>query len=279
MTTTNLTRELDLARTLAVEAGRLILEVYATEFDVVDKAAGAGPVTEADRRANTLLVRELRRAFPADGIIAEESADNSDARRFARCWYVDPLDGTREFVARNGEFAVHVGLAIGGEARLGVVYKPVDGKLYAGIVGDGCTLESAGKTSRLQVSTRSDQASLRLVVSRSNKSPQTDRIRALLGITDVRECGSVGVKAGLLAENLADVYLHASPRSSRWDSCAPEAVLRAAGGDLTDLFGARYRYDGAELENVRGLFGCNAAAAAVVQPAVLRVLAETPLRR
>lgn len=268
-----LTQELALARDIAREAGRLILDVYQTDFDVIEKAAGAGPVTEADKRANDYIVRELHRAFPADGIIAEESKDNSDARRFQRCWYVDPLDGTKEFVARNGEFAVHIGLAVAGDARLGVVYKPADGKLYAGISGEETTLELHGQRRTLRVSARSDLTTLRLLVSRSHRSKRTEEIRKLVGIESVIECGSVGVKCGLIAEGEADLYIHPGPTSSRWDTCAPEAVLRGAGGRLTDTFGQSYRYDGDELENARGIFGCNSAAFDAMLPVIARVLA------
>jgi 3'(2'), 5'-bisphosphate nucleotidase len=257
---------------IAQEAGRLILAVYATDFGHQEKAAGAGPVTEADSRANDYIVQQLREAFPADGIIAEESKDNSDARRFKRCWYVDPLDGTKEFIARNGEFAVHIGLAIEGEARLGVVYKPVDRKLYAGVVDGGSTLEVDGQSRDLHVSSTSEVSSLRLLVSRSYKSRGTELVREKLGIHHLIECGSVGVKCGLLAEGAADVYLHMSPKSSRWDSCAPEALLRGAGGRFTDLWGAAYRYDGAELTNLRGILACNAAAYDVMQPVVQDVV-------
>jgi 3'(2'), 5'-bisphosphate nucleotidase len=274
MSRMNLDAELRLARTLAREAGRLILEVYSTDFAVVDKGHGDGPVTDADRRANGFLVSELRRAHPTDGIVSEESKDNSDPGRFERCWFIDPLDGTREFVARNGEFAVHVGLAVRGEARLGVVYRPVGDKLYAGVVGGGCELESGGTTRPLRVSERAEPKDLRLVVSRSHRSRKTDRLLELLGVTQTRECGSVGLKCGLLAEGEADLYLHYSPKSSRWDSCAPEAVLRAAGGVFTDIDGNAYRYDVPEILNLRGLFGSNAACRDAVAPAVRQVMQE-----
>lgn len=272
--------ELQLARTLAREAGRLILEVYSTDFAVTDKGGGDGPVTEADRRANGFLVRELRQAFPADGIVSEESKDNSDPGRFERCWFIDPLDGTREFVARNGEFAVHVGLAIRGEARLGVVYRPVGDRLYAGLVDGGCELEADGATRALKVSDRSEPASLRLLVSRSHRSRKTDRLCELADIRQVRQSGSVGLKCGLLAEGEADLYLHYSPKSSRWDSCAPEAMLRAAGGVFTDLRGQPYRYDVPEILNLGGIFGSNAACRERVAPIVSRVMDElAPQRR
>ena len=145
------------------------MDVYATDFSVAYKAK-ADPVTEADTRANAYIVEELRKAFPGDGIVAEESKDQSDALASGRCWYVDPVDGTREFVARNGEFAVMLGLAIDGDAQVGVVFQPVTDKLYAGVVGGGATLEQHGSRRDIRVSEVADPAELKLVVSRSHRN-------------------------------------------------------------------------------------------------------------
>ena len=130
-----LDRELIEAVRLAREAGKILLEVYATEFGVEMKGA-ADPVTEADRRANAYITAKLRESFPDDAVIAEESANTALAGR-GRCWFVDPLDGTKEFISRNGEFSVMIGLVVDGEAQLGVVYQPTEDKLYRGVVGDG----------------------------------------------------------------------------------------------------------------------------------------------
>jgi 3'(2'), 5'-bisphosphate nucleotidase len=260
----DLERELDVALRLAREAGRVLLEVYATSFAVREKPDGGGPVTDADARANALIVDALRAEFPEDAIIAEESV-GAAAAHGPRCWYVDPLDGTREFVNRNGMFAVQIGLAIDADAVLGVVFAPVSRKLYSGIVGRGGTVEDGEESRPLRVAPARAEA-LRLVVSRSHRSPKTERLRQALGIDHVIEMGSVGLKCGLVAEGLADVYLHPSKRTYRWDSCAPEAILGAAGGSLTDLGGHPYRYDGRELENTRGLLGCSPGARDVVLP-------------
>lgn len=257
-------RELAVAVDAAQEAGRIILEVYATPFAVESKGRD-GPVTDADTRANASLVDRLRREFPDDGIVAEESADLSESRK-RRCWWVDPLDGTREFVERNGQFAVHVGLAIDGEARLGVVYAPVDLRLHTGVVGEGGFVCDTGTCRPTAVTTTDRPDTATLAVSRSHRSERNERLKAMLGVAHVLEAGSVGRKCGMLADGRADAYVHFGDRSARWDSCAPEAVLRAAGGDLTDLHGTRYRYDDGELHNTRGLFGCNAA----LRPALVR---------
>jgi len=262
-------RELALAVDAAREAGRIVLEVYATDFAVHSKGRD-GPVTDADRRANTFLVDTLRRAFPDDGIVAEESSDLSEGAR-RRCWWIDPLDGTREFVEKNGQFAIHVGLSVDGEARLGVVYAPVDERLYTGVVGEGGVVVDASGTRPARVSAIPDPGACVLAVSRSHKSARNERLRTVLGVGSVIESGSVGRKVGLLVDGRADAYLHFGDRTARWDSCAPEAVLRAAGGDLTTLDGDRLRYDGSEVHNKRGLFGTNAGLRAALQAPVLRL--------
>jgi 3'(2'), 5'-bisphosphate nucleotidase len=272
-----LTHELEVARRIARQAGDIILQVYATDFSVTDKAGGAGPVTVADERANAFIVGELRKAFPKDGVVAEESEDASDARRFERCWFVDPLDGTQEFVNRNGEFAIHIGLAVDGLAALGVVYRAVGDVLYTGIVGEQGHVEDPAGRRALRVSDVAEPKDLRLVVSRSHRSKTTDAVVQRLGITKETESGSVGLKCGLLAEARCDLYVHVSDKSFRWDNCAPEAVIRSAGGTLTDLAGARYRYDGAELQNHRGLLACNAAAFERVLPVASQVAREAGL--
>jgi 3'(2'), 5'-bisphosphate nucleotidase len=271
-----LASELEVACRLAREAGRILLDVYDTDFEVVEKPAGEGPVTIADKRANDHVVAGLHAAFPGDGVVAEETKDTSDAARFERCWFVDPLDGTKEFIRHNGEFAVHIGLAVGGEARLGVVYRPVGDRLYAGVVDGSCTVEGPEGRREVRIAP-ADPHALRLITSRSHRSRKLEQIRVELGIADVLAMGSVGVKCGAVVEGLADLYVHASRVSSRWDSCAPEAVVRAAGGVFTDMAGHRYRYDGIELQNLRGLVACHPLLLERVLPVLERVGHEAGL--
>ena len=255
-----LDRELVEAVKLAREAGAILREIYATDFAVRDKAAN-DPVTEADTRVNAFLVGRLHEAFPADAIVAEESAPDANAdaakKEGARCWYVDPLDGTKEFIAKNGEFSVMIGLAVDGEARLGVVYQPTIDKLYRGVVGDGAFYEIADKTFQLKVSDTADTDKLRLVVSRSHRPEGTDELKTALGLSDETPCGSVGLKVGLIAERKADLYVHFSDKTHAWDACAPDAILRAAGGTFVDLAGKSIAYTGASVQNRHGLLATN----------------------
>lgn len=262
-----LERELDSAIAIAREAGRILLEIYATEFGVAFKGQGqSDPVTEADRRANAHIVARLRDAFPDDAIVAEESDNRGVALDNRRIWYVDPLDGTKEFVAKNGEFSVMIGLAVEGRAELGVVLQPSVDKLYYGIVGGEACLQHGGETRALTVSPTATTADLRLIVSRSHRPASTDTLRAKLGITREAISGSVGLKIGQIAERNADLYVHVSDKSSAWDTCAPEAVLHAAGGIFRDLGGAPIVYGQADLRTRRGILACNSAAFAEVLP-------------
>lgn len=259
------TEELEVAKRLAREAADVINRVYAGAFDVVQKAGGGGPVTEADKRANELIVTGLNKAFPADEIVAEESTHV--APKGNRVWFVDPLDGTREFVDRNGMFAVHIGLAVDGVAVAGVVLAPVHGACWSGAKGSPCVLELGGERRELSMQPVKHAKDLRLIVSRSHKSKKTAAIRDALGITQVKEQGSVGLKCALLALGEADLYLHPSTMSNRWDSCAPQAVIEAAGGMLVGFDGAPYGYEGREIVNSRGLVGCHRETWAMVEAA------------
>jgi 3'(2'), 5'-bisphosphate nucleotidase len=259
--------ELDSAIVIAREAGRILLEIYATDFGVAFKGQGKGdPVTEADRRANAHIVARLRAAFPEDAIVAEESDNRGVALDRRRIWYVDPLDGTKEFVAKNGEFSVMIGLAIEGRAELGVVLQPSEDKLYHGVIGRGAFLEQGGVKRELTVSPTANPADLRLIVSRSHRPASTDILRAQLGITQETISGSVGLKVGQIAERNADLYVHVSDKSSAWDTCAPEAVLHAAGGTFRDLGGDRIVYGQPDLRTRRGILACNSAAFDAVLP-------------
>jgi len=264
-----LNREIAESTRIARRAGAILMGVYATDFGVSYKDK-ADPVTEADTRANAYIVGELRKAFPKDGIVAEENEDNSDSLRSGRCWYVDPLDGTREFVARNGEFSVMLGLAIDGVCAAGVVYQPGTDKLYFGVVGGDAILEERGARRSLKVSEVSEPSQLKLVVSRSHRNSGVADVVAGLGIRQETASGSVGLKAGLIAEQEADVYVHISDRSSMWDACGPEAILKAAGGRFTDLEGNPYHYGGTDMRNRKGILACNATAYDAVLPVARR---------
>jgi 3'(2'), 5'-bisphosphate nucleotidase len=251
-------RELSVAADLALEAGRILMEIYARDFAVAYKGHN-DPVTEADQLANSYLVTALKEYFPSDGIVAEESLERGDALTKSRCWFVDPLDGTKEFIAKNGEFSVMIGLAIDGRSRVGAVYQPALDKLYLG-AADEALLISGGNKKRLRVSDKASGSALKLVVSRSHRPSSIAQIMQKLGAKEEMPSGSVGVKVGLIAEQLADLYVHVSDKSSLWDACGPEAILHAAGGRFVHVDGTPISYQSAEMQNKKGILAVNARA-------------------
>jgi 3'(2'), 5'-bisphosphate nucleotidase len=272
-TTTEFGREIEVASRLAREAGEGILAIYATDFAVHYKA-GWDPVTEADRLASRVIVDGLRREFPEDMVVSEEESIDPMRAIPARVWYVDPVDGTREFIKRNGEFAVMIGLAVDGCAQLGVVFRPVTAELFAGIVEQGAWLETERLKAPLQVSSETNPASLRMATSRSHRHGLVDRLVQRLAISKEHRIGSVGIKVGMLVTRQSDVYLEPSGVTKAWDSCAPEAVLRAAGGRMTDLTGTALRYSPHDVRNRQGLVATNGACHETVISAIASVLRE-----
>ncbi len=249
--------ELDVAKALAREAGKRILEHYAKPFAVEFKdAGGADPVTAADKDANHIIVEGLAKAFPKDGILAEESPASEARHAFRRLWCVDPLDGTQELVAKNGQFSVMIGLAVDGEARAGVVYQPTEDALFWG-AGDAAYCERAGKVIRLGPTRTHAPSEAVMMVSRSHRSKTVSRVAEALGISKEMPLGSVGLKVSRVAEGAADLYLSVSSNTKEWDACAPEAILRAAGGIMTDCRGEPLRYNKPTTETPYGLLASN----------------------
>ena len=250
------TEEERVALNLACEAGKAILEVYARPFEVRFKGPD-DPVTDADLRAQDIIVEGLAHEFPHDGIVSEESPVTEGARRKPRVWYVDPLDGTGEFVARTGEFSIIIGLVEEGLPKLGVIYRPVGDVLYVGTRDQAAWIITGGDRKQAWVSAAAPPHPVRLAVSRSHRHPSIDTIKARLGNVTELACGSVGAKIGLLVSGTVDIYVEPAGYTSKWDVCGAEAILRGAGGMMTDLAGGPLCYDEAELKNLRGFVATN----------------------
>ena len=221
-------------------AGRAILEIYATDFEVRGKA-DASPVTEADERAEALIVEGLTKLTPGIPIVAEEAiAAGSTARPAERFWLVDPLDGTKEFVSRNGEFTVNVGLIEKGRPVLGVVLVPALDRLFAGAEGQGAFLEEEGARRPIQCRPVPPEG-VTVLGSRSHGDPKAMEV-FLAGrkVAGFRAAGS-SLKICLIAAGEADLYPRFG-RTMEWDLAASHAVLAAAGGKLQTLEGVELRY-------------------------------------
>jgi 3'(2'), 5'-bisphosphate nucleotidase len=273
----NYTDELRVALELAREAGAAILDFYRGPLTIEQKYASndSEPVTEADRVANHLIVERLRQDFPDDGILAEESEDTARRLGKLRVWMVDPLDGTTGFIAGNGDIAVQIGLAEAGKSVLGVVYQPLTGVLYRAVRGQGAWVERPNQAPEKAVaSIQTDLSSMRLAASRSHRSPRMDQVVRAFGFKEEVRRGSVGVKIGLIIEQQCDLYIHLSPRTKQWDTCAPEIILSESGGRLTDLFGGPFRYNSPEVKNPNGIVATNRVAHEMVIEKLAPLLAD-----
>lgn len=271
-------REISIACELAREAGAILLAHYHSPFLVEQKINALQEieeVTAADREANDLIVRRLLTEFPDDGILAEESKDTERRLEKDRVWLIDPMDGTKNFIQRDGDFAVQIGLAVAGEVVAGVVHQPDRDKLYRASRGAGAWIETKGAAARrMSVSVRTNPREMVLASSRSHRSPRMERVVNLFGFKSEVRRGSVGVKIGLITEQQADLYLHLSPSTKQWDTCAPEIILHEAGGRLTDLFGQPLRYNGVRIDNRNGIVATNGAAHELVIEKLAPLLRE-----
>ena len=226
---------------IAERAGAAIMRIYDAGFTVQHKDDDS-PLTQADLESQRLILEGLKRLTPDIPILSEESAAAPwDARQSWReLWVVDPLDGTREFIKRNGEFTVNIALVVDHEPKLGLVAAPAQGITFWGIAGVGAfSRPHGGEAHRIQ--TTAPQQPLRVVGSRSHPSPQTAAYLARLGPHVISAVGS-SLKFCLLAEGKADLY----PRfgaTSEWDTAAGQAVLEAAGGHVTRIDGHPMRYN------------------------------------
>jgi 3'(2'), 5'-bisphosphate nucleotidase len=230
-------------RRLVDAACAAILEVYAG-IHVVEYKADDSPITRADRAAHDILTDGLRRLTPDVPVLSEESAAGQDyevRRHWREFWLVDPLDGTREFIQRNGEFTVNVALVRGHRAVLGVVAAPVLQLTYYGADGLGAFVLQ-GTAAPRAIHVRQPAADpLVIVGSRSHRGDSLDNLLARIGPHEMQPMGS-SLKFCLVAEGKADFYPRLGP-TSEWDTAAAQAVVEAAGGGVTTLDGTPLRYN------------------------------------
>ena len=222
-------------------AGSAIMQIYDGAFTVQRKADNS-PLTLADLESQRIIVDTLRELTPDIPVLSEESAQApwAERRAWRTLWVVDPLDGTREFVKRNGEFTINIALVVDHEPVLGIIAAPAMGLLYWGAAGVGAFTCHRGATDR-PIHVTPPQNPLRIVGSRSHVSAETTRYLAHLGPHVVTGIGS-SLKFCRVAEGQAELYVRYGP-TGEWDTAAGQAVLEAAGGHVTRLDGRRLRYN------------------------------------
>ncbi len=230
---------------IARRAGEAILEIYGTDF-AVERKDDASPLTAADLASHRLIVDGLAALTPATPRLSEESADLSWERRrdWRSFWLIDPLDGTKEFVNRNGEFTVNIALINDHRPILGVIFAPVPDLLYAGAAGVGSQRRRRGGEHERIAARRPPARPPVVAGSRSHGQEGLARFLERLGPHELRTVGS-SLKFCLVAEGSADIYPRFGP-TSEWDTAAGQAVVEAAGGAVLDTAGAPLRYNRTE---------------------------------
>lgn len=226
---------------IARDAGAAILEVYGREFSIQEKE-DKSPLTEADAAAQAVIAAGLAKLTPDLPVLSEEAvSDFSGADADGRYWLVDPLDGTKEFIKRNGEFTVNIALIVHGRPLLGVVYAPVPDVMYTGLEGVGAYKSQGGASPLpIHVAVHAEDSAWRVVGSRSHAG---DSLQALLDRLGAHELVSMGssLKFCLVAEGSADVYPRLGP-TSLWDTAAAQCVVEQAGGAVIQLGGDALSY-------------------------------------
>ncbi|MBN2087489.1 3'(2'),5'-bisphosphate nucleotidase CysQ [Candidatus Peregrinibacteria bacterium] len=240
---------------LIKKAGKEILSLYNKDYEVFKKE-DKSPVTEADILSDKIIIEGLKSfGFP---ILSEESQDDLSRMRSEKVWIVDSLDGTQDFLDKTDEFCIMIGLSEKGHAILGLVYLPVQDKLYFAEKGKGSFVQVGdSEPKKIHVSDESDITKSKLIVSRNHLSRAIEDVARHLNIGEMVKCGSNGVKMGLVAEGKADLFFNPTNRFGQWDCCAPQIIVEEAGGIVTGIHGEVIIYNQENIKNPFGLVATN----------------------
>ena len=248
-------KELKEAKRCAVLAGKAIMEIYKCEDDFhVEEKKDCTLITDADKASNAIIVDALRSAFPKYAILSEEEKDNKERLQNEYCFVVDPLDGTKEFIKRNGQFTVNIALAYQHRTVMGVIYVPVTGDMYYASQGDGAYWMNAdGNCVQIHVSNRTDD--IRLVASSSHGCQELEDLIERHGITNIVRIGS-SLKGCLVAKGDAEAYYRYNP-TMEWDTAAMQCIVEEAGGIFRQMDDSEMLYNRENSLNVKGFYACS----------------------
>ena len=245
---------LSVALAAARDAAKAILDIYEKSEIGVQYKDDNSPLTRADTASNDIIVSRLSEAFPAHAILTEESEDDKSRMENDWCWIVDPLDGTKEFIKRNGEFTVNIALTYRQRPVLGVVQVPALGEIYYAEQGKGAWYQNGdGEPVAIHVTERTQN--LRLAVSRSHASEGEQRLMENPRVGDVIRAGS-SIKGCLVARGEADIYYRFGP-TMEWDTAAMHAVIIEAGGIFRQMDGGEMLYNREDNLNAKGFYVLN----------------------
>lgn len=242
------------------KAGQAALLYYNKKLKIASKENNS-PVTEADLASNKIICEELRKY--EYGILSEEEKDDSSRLNKDRVWIIDPLDGTKDFIEKTGEFSIMIGLVEktkNGDFKpiLGVVYKPIGDIAYYAMKNQGA-FKQIGREDpiKLKVSKENNFNKINFFESRFHPSPDLKKMAVDLGIRNFISCGSAGLKLSYIAERKADLNINTSNHTYEWDLCAADIVLSEAGGRLSDVSGNEFSYNKKDPRNYEGYVASN----------------------
>ncbi|MCF8069983.1 MAG: 3'(2'),5'-bisphosphate nucleotidase CysQ [Desulfobacterales bacterium] len=238
-------KELEIAIKVAVLAGKKILPIYDSNDMGTMEKEDKSPITKADLVANETIIAGLSDKFPEYAILSEEVKDSIARLDSEYVWIIDPLDGTKEFIKKNGEFTVNVALARLGEPVLGVIFAPVLNELYYATENKGAFLQKDGEIFSLSVSRRDRPEDMILVKSRSHASGRLLDIIERANFKEIKTSGS-SIKGCLVSRGEADIYPCLHP-ISEWDICAMDLIARESGAIMTGMDGVPLKYNKADI--------------------------------
>ena len=242
--------QLELAKSLATKAGKIIMEYYHSSFEV-DIKSDDSPVTDADRASNDVIITALREKYPEYAILSEENDDDFARLDNDYVWIIDPLDGTADFVSHSSGFAVNIALAYKHEVVVGVVYVPVTEDLYFASKGHGSFHSHHGVTERIHVSDKTEDLTCLTSIHFFMPSEQEAINRHSDKIKQYYPAGA-SIKACLIAEGKAEISYRYSSNTKEWDTAAPQLILEEAGGYLLKPDGTPLTYNRKDVHNTEG---------------------------
>lgn len=252
-------RELAVAKEAAIEAGKAIMEIYDSAYVDITYKDDKSPLTEADRRANRIIVEKLSKQFPGYAILSEEESDNKERLQNDYCFVVDPLDGTKEFIKRNGQFTVNIALTYQHETVMGVIYVPVTKELYWASEKSGAYLTVGSQTEVLHVSERhyaaGQEENIRVVMSSSHGCEEMENLLQQNHLTNCVKIGS-SLKGCMIAKGDAEIYYRFNP-TMEWDTAAMQCIVEEAGAVFRQMDDTLMRYNREKCLNDKGFYILN----------------------
>ena len=236
-----------------IRAGEKIQDIYNTDFEVNIKDDDS-PITKADLESNKILRSVLE--ISGIPILSEEDVDDKTRLGSEKVWIVDPLDGTSDFVNRTGEFTIMVGLVQNHIPVMGLIYWPINQKLYYAEKGMGAFCYNSGIWDKISVRENRDLVNCLALVSRHHLSDKEKQMLDHLGITNTTSIGS-SLKVTQISSGMADVYLTTTNKMKQWDTCASNCLVSEAGGKMTDIFGNELVYNTENVNHQNGLLATN----------------------